>query len=165
MGLIEIVAADRQWAIGRDGGMCHHLPADMAFFKQTTMGGVLILGRKTLDSFPGGRPLPGRVNIVITRQKDFYREGCIIVHSPQEALQRAKEYVPRPAFVVGGGEIYRQMLPWCTKAYVTKIDTIFDQPDTFVDDLDARPEWQVSAVSEKKEYSGITFQFVTYERQ
>ena len=164
MALIEIVAADRNWGIGKDGDMCHHLPEDMAFFRRTTLGGVLLMGRKTLDSFPGGKPLPKRINIVITHQKDFEREGCLVVHSVEEALSLAQTFAPKPVFVVGGGTIYRQMLPFCTKAYITKIDTTFEAPDTFIDNLDALASWRVIEESAPMEQNGLSFRFVTYER-
>ncbi len=156
-----IVAVTSDWAIGKDNKLLLSIPEDMKFFRETTGGGTLIMGRKTLESFPGGNPLKGRINIVITRDADYVKEGAIIVHSPEEALSRAAEYTDRECFVIGGESIYRQMIGHCDMAYVTKAGVTADA-DAFFPDLDNDKSWKVSTCSEEKEYEGIRYRFVTY---
>ena len=103
-----IVVTDKQWAIGRSGDLLFSLPGDMKHFRTLTTDGTVIMGRKTLDSFPGGRPLPKRRNIVITRSPDFCREGCEIVHRPEEALALAGD--GDDVWLIGGGSIYAALL-------------------------------------------------------
>ncbi len=160
-----IVAVDEKFGIGIDGGLLTDLPEDMKFFKDKTMNSVVILGRKTLLSFPGGKPLKNRVNIIITRDKSFKAEGCIIVHSVEEAAELAKrDYAHKEIFVIGGGSVYRQMLKYCSTAYITKIYKTFEEADTFIDNLDKLPQWVVEYESDLKEHNDIKFKFVTYKR-
>ena len=114
-----IVVVDRNWAIGRDGGLLFSLPTDMKRFRSLTIDGTVILGRKTLDSFPGGRPLPRRRNIVITRNVDFDRQGCEIVPSPQAALELAAGTEADKLWIIGGGSVYAALLSRCKRAYLT----------------------------------------------
>lgn len=159
-----IVATGRDWAIGRDGGLLVENPVDMKFFRETTMGKVVIMGRKTLESFPGGTPLKNRVNIVLTRNEDFEREGAIIAHSPDEVRKLVKDYGEDQVFVIGGEQIYRAFLKDCTKAYVTRMRQTFPA-DTWFPDLDQDPEWELAEKSEIMEWNGIQFTFCTYERK
>ena len=125
-----IVVADRSWAIGRDGGLLFSLPTDMKRFRSLTMGGAVILGRKTLESFPGGRPLPKRKNIVITRRKDLQVEGAVVVSSLAEALDAAGDTPPDQIWVIGGGSVYTALLERCKRVYLTKVDAQAEDPDT-----------------------------------
>ena len=160
-----IVAADERFGIGIKGDLLTPLPEDMKFFKEKTMGSVVILGRKTLLSFPNGKPLKGRVNVVITTDKNFKEEGCVVVHSIEEAVELAKsQYAEKEIFVIGGGSVYKQMLKYCDTAYITKIYKTFEEADTFIDNLDKLSEWVVEEESDLKEYEGLTFRFVTYKR-
>ncbi len=163
--MIMIVAADKKWGIGINGDLLTPLPEDMKFFREKTANSVVIYGRKTLESFPGGKPLKNRVNIVITTNKNFQCDGAIIVHSVEEAAQKATEYTDKNVFVIGGGTIYKQMLKYCDKAYITKIDRVFDEADTFIHNLDELEQWHVVEESDVKEYEGTKFKFVTYEKQ
>ena len=158
-----IVAVDRNWAIGYQNRLLCSIPADMKFFRETTTGHVVVMGRKTLESFPGGRPLKNRVNVVITGREDYEKEGAVIVHSPGEAADYLSRYAPEEVFVIGGESIYRQMLPYCSTAYVTCMQAAF-QADTYFPDLDADPDWQCVAVSEKMTHEGIEFFFKKYIR-
>ena len=116
-----IAAVDRNWAIGRNGKLLVSIPQDMAYFRQMTTGKVVIMGRKTLESFPKKKPLRNRAeNIVITRQMDYQAEGATVVHSVEEALNAAARYDTRDVFVIGGGEVYRSLLPYCDTAYITR---------------------------------------------
>lgn len=159
-----IAAVDRNWAIGRDNRLLISIPEDMKFFRETTAGAVVIMGRKTLESFPGGRPLKNRINIVITRDPSYENEDTIIVHTPEEAVRAAGDYPDREAFVIGGESIYRQMAPLCETIYITKVDAGYEA-DAFFPDLDADPAWEITNESEIKEYEGINFRFVTYSRK
>lgn len=157
-----IVAADANWGIGRENKLLVSIPADMKFFRTTTTGKVVIMGRKTLESFPGGLPLKNRVNIVLTRDKNYQAKGAVVVHSVEEALEEAKKY-EEEVYVIGGDSVYKQMLPYCSKAYVTKIDFAYEA-DSFFPDLDKEGEWKVTGRSEEQTYFDIEYEFRTYER-
>ena len=159
--MIMIVAADEKWGIGKNGGLLTPLPEDMKFFREKTKDSVVILGRK---SFPDGKPLKNRVNIVISRQENIPVEGIVKVSSVEEAAEEAKKYKGKNVFVIGGGTIYRQMLKYCDTAYITKIEKTFDDADTFIDNLDELDEWKIVEKSDVKEYNGTKFSFVTYKR-
>ena len=131
-----IVAMAKNRVIGRDNQLPWHLPADLRHFKQTTMGHPIIMGRKTYESI--GRPLPGRQNIVITRNPDFQAEGCLVVHSLQEALAAVPE--AEEVFIIGGASLYREALPLADRIYLTLVDAEVEG-DTFFPELDAS-EWQ-----------------------
>lgn len=162
--MIMIVAADEKWGIGKNGGLLTPLPEDMKFFREKTKDSVVILGRKNLESFPDGKPLKNRVNIVISRQENIPVEGIVKVSSVEEAAEEAKKYKGKNVFVIGGGTIYRQMLKYCDTAYITKIEKTFDDADTFIDNLDELDEWKIVEKSDVKEYNGTKFSFVTYKR-
>ena len=157
-----IVAVDKNWAIGKDNRMMWSIPADMKFFRETTKGNIVIMGRKTLESFPQGQPLKNRVNIVITRKKDYKVKGAVIVHSVEEAVKEAKKYEGE-LFVIGGESIYRAMLAYCDTAYVTKIDHAFDA-DTYFPNLDEDEEWQMITISEEQTCFDLEYYFTVYER-
>lgn len=163
--MIMIVAADEKWGIGINGDLLTPLPEDMKFFREKTKDSVIIMGRKTLLSFPNGKPLKNRVNIVITTDKNFSEEGCIVCHTIEEAAETSKNYTDKEVFVVGGGTVYRQMLKYCDTAYITKINKTFEEADTFIDNLDKIEEWVIAEESELKEHNGLNFRFVTYKRK
>ena len=117
-----IVAVDKNWAIGMDNKLFVSIPEDMKFFRSETTGKVVVLGRKTLDTFPGGQPLKNRTNIILTRNPNYQVKGAIICHSVEEVLEELKKYNDEDIFVIGGESIYRQLLPYCKTAYITKID-------------------------------------------
>lgn len=154
-----IVACDRNWGIGRGNQLLCRLPGDLRYFKEKTLGKKILIGRRTLDSFPGGRPLPGRENIVLTRDLSFAREGCVAVHSIRESLRLADDVI-----VCGGESVYRALLPYVDTVWVTKIDAVFEA-DRFFPDLDADPDfvmdWQAA---ESCEDNGISYRFVRYTR-
>lgn len=157
-----IVAVDKNWAIGKDNRMMWSIPADMKFFRETTKGNIVIMGRKTLESFPQGQPLKGRVNIVITRNPNYKVKGAVIVHSTEEALEEARKHEGE-VFVIGGESIYREMLPVCDTAFVTKIDHAYDA-DTYFPDLDADREWKMTKISEEQTCFDLEYYFTVYER-
>lgn len=158
-----IVAADENWGIGKDGGLLTHLPGDMKYFRETTMGHVVVMGRKTLESFPGGKPLKNRTNIVLTRNTDYAPQDVILCHSMEETLKQLEQYDSEDVFIIGGGTIYRQFLPYCERAYVTRILKTF-QADTDFENLDADPQWTLASVSDRQEHNGIFYEFRIYRR-
>lgn len=161
-GMNAIVVVDRNWAIGKDGNLLVHLPGDLKYYKQKTIGNVIVVGRKTLESFPGGKPLPGRTNIVITRNEDYDKEGCVVCHSKEQVMEKLQEYDTEKVFVAGGAEVYRQFMDVCDSFYVTKIDDEFEA-DRYFPDLDAlgyEVVWE-SLVQEEK---GISYRFLKYSK-
>lgn len=157
-----IVAVDKNWAIGKDNKLMWSIPADMKFFRETTTGKVVIMGRKTLESFPQGQPLKNRVNIVITRNKNYKVKDAVIVHSVEEALGEAKKY-EKEAYVIGGESIYRAMLPYCERAFVTKIDHAYDA-DTYFPNLDKDEDWRMTKISDEQTCFDLEYYFTVYER-
>ena len=161
----QIVNVNLSWGIGKDGDLLCHIPEDMRFFKDMTMGKTVVMGRKTLESFPGGKPLKGRKNIVLTRSLDT--DG-----SPETELfyvngkEQLFELLPKDTsevFVIGGESIYRLLLPYCDTFYVTK-NTCTGDADTFYPDLDNEPGLSLVYESEEKEHNGVSYRFCTYKR-
>ena len=156
-----IVAVYDDWGIGRDGTQPVALSADRKFFRETTRGALVIAGRRTIADFPGQKPLPGRVNVAITRQ-NMDIPGFTVVHSPEEAVEVAK--TAARAFVIGGGSVYRQMLPYCDTAYITKVHCTIDS-DTFFPDLDADSAWELKEILQSGEENGISYEMCLYIRK
>lgn len=156
-----IVAVYDDWGIGCCGTQPVALSADRKFFRQTTKGAMVIAGRRTIEDFPGKQPLPGRVNVMLSRG-DAEIPGFLLCHSPEEAAKLADGAAR--AFVIGGGSVYRQMLPLCDRAYVTKVHTIIPC-DTFFPDLDEDPQWELKEVLQSGEEDGIAYEMCLYERQ
>lgn len=157
-----IVAVDKNWAIGKNNKLMWSIPADMKYFRETTKGNIVIMGRKTLESFPQSQPLKNRVNIVITKNKDYKVKDAVVVHSIEEALEEAKKYEGIP-YVIGGESIYRAMLPYCDTALITKIDHAFDA-DTYFPNLDEDEEWKMTKISEEQTCFDLEYYFTVYER-
>ena len=158
-----IAACDLNWGIGKDGKLLVSIPADKKFFRAKTEGSVIIMGRKTLESLPGGRPLPDRRNIVITTGTGLKAPDVLAVHSPEEAVRAAASFGTEESFVIGGGEIYRALLPYCDTAYITRIDYAYDA-DTFFPDLDADPGWRRTEEGEEQTYFDLVYRFDVYRR-
>ncbi len=158
-----IVNADKNWAIGNRNKLLVSIPADMRFFKEQTAGNVIILGRKTLETFPGGKPLKDRVNIVMSQKKNLEIPGATVVHSVEEALEAVKDYPSEKVFVVGGASIYEQMFPYCDVAHVTRTDYAYEA-DTYFPNLEENKEWQLTGQSEEQTYYDLEYVFCKYER-
>lgn len=139
-----IAAVDLNWAIGRDGDQLCYIPADLKRFQALTTGHPVILGRKTLATFPGGRPLKNRRNLILSRDSAF---------------------APADSFVIGGASVYAALLDWCDTAYITKIGRAWEGADAFFPDLDAGPDWEMAEEGEPQEHAGIPFRYVTYRRR
>ncbi len=160
-----IVAVDKNWAIGYKNDLLVSIPDDMKFFRETTTGHVVIMGKNTLESFPGKKPLKNRTNIVIALEKDYKVDGAKVVYSIEEALEEAKKYDSEDVFVIGGGSIYRQMLPYCDTAYITYINHEY-AADTFIPNLDEmQDEWYIAEESEEHTYFDIEYFFRKYKRK
>lgn len=157
-----IVVVDQNWAIGRGKRLLFSLPTDMRRFRALTLEGTVILGRKTLDSFPGGRPLPRRRNIVITRDLAFAREGAETASSPEEALALAAGTPEDRLWVIGGGSIYRALLPRCKRVYLTKVDAAADGADTFFPNLDQLDGWALEAAGDSIMENSVAYRFLDY---
>ena len=157
-----IVAADQNWAIGKDNKLLISIPADMKFFRTTTTGKVVVMGRKTLESFPGGQPLKKRTNIVLTRDKNYKVKDAIV--EIEEVLEELKKYDSEDVYVIGGDSIYSQMLPYCDTAHVTKIDFAYEA-DSWFPNLDEDPEWKIAEESEEQTYFDLEYTFVKYVRK
>ncbi len=156
-----IVAVYDDWGIGKDGTQPIALSADRKFFRETTKGACVIVGRKTLADFPGGRPLPKRTNVVLTRQA-MEIPDVITCRSPEAAVEIGKNH--EKVFVIGGGSVYKTMLPYCNRAYITKVHCT-PESDTFFPDLDADPAWQQEALLQSGEEDGITYEMIVYTRK
>lgn len=158
-----IAAVDRNWAIGKNGRLLVSIPNDQKHFRQETMGKVVVLGRRTLQTFPQGMPLQGRTNMILSRDKDFHVKGALVLHSIEELLRKLEGYPSQDVYCVGGESIYRQLLPYCDTAHITKIDQTYEA-DTYFPNLDKDPEWQITADSDEQTYFDIAYTFLKYER-
>lgn len=156
-----IVAVFDNWGIGKDGTQPVALHADRKFFRETTRGAMVIAGRRTIEDFPGQKPLPGRVNVALTRSgKEI--PGFTVCISAQEAVELAS--TADRAMVIGGGSIYTQMLPYCDTAYVTKVHVTPDS-DTFFPNLDEDPDWVLAEILQSGEEEGIAYEMCRYQRK
>lgn len=158
-----IVVVDENWNIGRDGGLLVHLSGDLKYFKKRTYGKTLVMGRKTLESFPGAKPLPGRKNLVLTRNRDYAPEGCAVYHSKEEVMEQLGADTSE-IFVSGGETVYRQFMEDCDTFYVTKIYKSFPADRSFPN-LDERDDLAITWKSEMQEEKGISYQFFEYTRK
>jgi dihydrofolate reductase len=158
-----IVAVDKNWAIGKDNKLLVSIPADMKMFRQETSGKVVVMGRRTLESFPNGLPLKNRTNIVLTSNKNYDAKGAQVVHTLEELLEEIKKYPAEDVYCIGGDSVYKLLLPYCDVAHITKIDFAYEA-DRYFPNLDEMPEWKVTAQSEEQTYFDLEYRFVKYER-
>lgn len=159
-----IVAVDQNWAIGYQNKLLVSIPEDMKFFRTTTTGKVVVMGRKTLESFPNGLPLKNRTNIVLTRNPDYHVKDALVFNSVEEVLESLKQYDTEDVYVIGGDTIYRQLLPYCDVAHVTRIDHAYTA-DAWFPNLEENPEWELTGESDEKTYFDLEFTFCRYERK
>ena len=159
-----IAAVDNNWAIGFQNSLLVRIPEDQKWFRETTTGKAVIMGRKTLESFPNKAPLKNRTNIVITKDMDYKVDGAIVVHSIEEAIEAAKDFSDEDIFVIGGESIYRQMLPYCNVAHITKIDYTY-QADAYFPNLDKEEGWVITDTSDERTYFDLIYEFVKYEKK
>ena len=159
-----IAAVDANWAIGNKNRLLTSIPADMKFFREKTMGHVVVMGRKTLESFPNGLPLKNRVNIVLTANRSYKVKDAVIGHTKEELLEELKKYDSNELYVIGGGSIYEMLIPYCDTAYITKIDHAY-AADTYFPNLDQMDDWEMTEVSEEQTCFDLEYVFAKYERK
>ena len=157
-----IVAVDKNWAIGRNNKLLVSIPADMKFFRQTTTGKVVVMGRKTLESFPNGLPLKNRTNVVLTKNENYKVQDAVVVHSMEELKKELKKYDSEDIYVIGGASVYRQLLSYCRFAHVTKIDHAYEA-DTYFPNLDELTEWSIAGDSDEQTYFDLEYAFMLYQ--
>lgn len=158
-----IVAVDKNWAIGYQNHLLVKIPNDQKWFQKVTTGRVVVMGRKTMETFPNGMPLKNRINVVLTGNKELKTKDAYFVYSVDELVEYLKQYDDEDIFVIGGESVYRQLLPYCHKAYITKIDYTY-QADTFFPNLDKDPEWRLVEESDEQTYFDLCYTFAKYER-
>lgn len=158
-----IVAVDKNWAIGKNGKLLVSIPADMKFFRETTTGNVVVMGKNTLNSFPNGLPLKNRVNIVMTTNRSFDGKGADVVYSLEDVLEEVKKYDTDRVYVIGGAAVYEQLLEYCDTAYVTYIDYAYEA-DRYFPNLDKMEEWRLEEESEEQTYFDVEYYFRKYVR-
>ena len=158
-----IASADQNWAIGKDNQLLIRIPDDMKRFRQMTTGHVVVMGRKTLESFPNQAPLKDRVNIVMTTNPSYQPKGVVIVHSVEELKEELKKYNTQDVYVIGGDSIYRQLLDLCDTAYITKIDYAY-AADAYLPNLEEWDDWKLCEESEEQTYCDVIYSYQTYRR-
>ncbi len=159
-----IVAVDQNWGIGSKGRLLVSIPADMKFFRSTTLGKVVVMGRKTLESFPNGAPLKDRVNIVLTKNPNFTKDGVVVVHDLDELHEELKNYNSDDVYIIGGAAVYAQLIDECDLAYVTKIDYAYEA-DAYFPNLDEKENWEVAVEGEEETYYDLEYYFMTYRKK
>ncbi len=161
---VNIIAAiDKNRGIGKNGELLVRIPKDHKRFREMTTGKVVVLGRKTLATFPQGIPLPDRTNIVLSANPDFKVKGAQVVHSVDELLEELKEYDSDDVYVIGGESIYSQLLPYCDRAYMTEIDYAYDA-DSYFPDFLTGGEWEKVSESDEQIYFDLSYYFVEYRK-
>lgn len=159
-----IAAVDKNWGIGLKGDLLVRIPNDHKHFREETTGKVVVLGRKTMDTFPGGQPLKNRTNFVLSSDQNYQVKGAVTVHSIDELMEELKQYPSEDIYIIGGESIYRQLLPFCDTAHITTIDHAYEA-DTYFPDLDKMPDWKITEQSEEQTYFDLEYVFVKYERK
>ncbi|MCX4341312.1 MAG: dihydrofolate reductase [Lachnospiraceae bacterium] len=159
-----IVAVDNNWAIGCKNSLLVRIPADHKNFRQETTGKVVVLGRKTLETFPQGMPLPNRKNIILSANPDYQVKDAVVVHNKEELDAELQKYPTEDVYIIGGESVYRMMLPECDVVHVTKIDHDYEA-DAYFPNLDEDGEWEITAESDEQTYFDLPYYFVKYERK
>lgn len=156
-----IVAVDKNWAIGCKGQLLDHFPEDLKYFKTMTFGKAVVMGRETFESLPGRKPLRDRINIVLTTRKDFIETDVVVCHSSDELFEKLKRYPKEDIYIIGGEAVYTQLLPFCTEAYITKINKEYEA-DKYFPNLDDNESWEQVSSSEAHYHNDIEFFFTKY---
>ena len=165
--MILLFAVDNNWNIGYKGDLLVKISKDLKRFKKLTTGNIMIMGRKTFESLPGKKALPNRINIVMTRNKDYSADDIIVVHSVEELFEKLKEINPNndmEHYLIGGGNIASSLMPYCTKAYITKIFKAFEKADTSMPSLDEDDTWKIEKTSQTYTQDDFEYQYVDYIR-
>ena len=159
-----IANVDQNWAIGKNNQLLVKIPADMKFFRETTTGKVVVMGRRTLESFPNGQPLKNRTNIVLTHDHTYQVKDAVIVYSMEELREELKKYPSEDIYVIGGESIYSQLVDECDVAHITRVDYAYDA-DAHFPNLDEKPEWRITQDSEEQTYFDLIYHFYKYEKK
>ena len=159
-----IAAVDKNWGIGNKGSLLVRIPEDMRFFKSKTVGNVVVVGRKTIDTFPGKKPLNDRVNIILTRDENYKCDGAVVVNSIEELLEKLKEYNSDDIYIIGGESIYNQMIDYCDTAYITYIDYSYES-DAFFPNLEEKSDWKMIDESDEYTYFDVEYYHRTYTKR
>ena len=159
-----IVAVDKNWAIGYQNKLLVSIPNDQKMFRNETIEKVVVLGRKTMETFPGGQPLKKRTNIILSTDPSYQVKDAMVVHSIEELLEELKQYPSEDVYIIGGDSVYKQMLPYCDVAHVTKIDHAYEA-DSYFPNLDEDKDWEIVATSDEQTYFDIAYEFVKYQRK
>ena len=157
-----IVAIDKENGIGLHGDQLYRIPEDLKYFQKMTIGKVVVMGHSTLKALPGAGPLPGRGNIVLTSRENVTIDGCIVCRSLRELFESIAPYESGDVFVIGGESVYKQLLEYCSLAYVTKIDCA-SPADRFFPKLEEEKHWVLVSESEEREYEGLRFRYQVFE--
>lgn len=158
-----ILHADKEWGIGKSNGLMFSIPADMKFFRETTTGNVVVMGSNTLKSFPGGRPLKNRTNIVLWPGGEK-RDDCTVVGSLDELFAEIKKYNSDKVFVIGGAMMYKTLLPYCDEVLVTRVEAV-GGADAYFENLDNNPDFELAYCSQPQETNGYIIRFTTYKNK
>ncbi len=158
-----IAAVDARWGIGKDNCLLVSIPEDMKYFRTVTLGHVVVMGRKSLESLPGKKPLKNRTSLILTRNPDYQVEGAVFLHSLEELFEELKKYPDEEVWCIGGESVYKALLPYSDEVRITHINQVFDA-DAFFPNLDEDPDWEMSSCSELKNYEGLEYRFCTYRR-
>lgn len=159
-----IACVDKNWAIGNKGELLVSIPSDKKLFKELTDGKVVIGGRKTMEAIPGGTTLGGRINIILTSDKKYTYGNAVIVHSIDEALEELKKYYDEDIFVIGGEKVYKEFMPYCSRAYITKVDYEYEA-DAYLENLEKSDEWIMTHDSDEWTYYDLEYYFYQYKRK
>lgn len=157
-----IVVVDKAYGIGRDNGLLTHLTDDLKYFRRTTLNKVVVMGRKTLESLPGGKPFDKRTNIVITTNKDYHTEYAQVVHNFDELFRVLEQYPSEDVFICGGATIYNALYPYCEYGYITKIDATFEA-DTYLEKIEDKPAWELNWTGDTMTNKGYDFLWTKYK--
>jgi dihydrofolate reductase len=161
--LKAIAVVDQNWAIGHEGKLLAHIPGDLSYFREKTLGKILVIGRETLAGFPGGKPLPGRTTLVLSRDPN-YAAPCAVFASLEACLAFLTRFPGEDVFVAGGASVYKQLLPWCDSCLITKIEAAFPA-DRYFENLDQRTDFQVVWTGEPRWENGFSYRFMEYRRR
>ncbi len=156
-----IVCVSRNWGIGKDNQLLFHIPNDLKQFRALTIGKTIVMGHNTLKSLPGGKPLPERTNIVLSRDPSLVVEGATVCHDMQDVLIELSTVSPDDVFIIGGASVYKMFLPYCRRALITRVDAA-PEADSFFPDLQEHPQWKIRQESDFMEHNGLSYQYVEY---
>jgi len=159
-----IAAVDKNWAIGNRGQQLVSIPLDQKMFRDETLGKVIVMGRKTLESLPGGKPLYGRLNVVLSTDKKYQVSGAVVCNSIEQTMEVLRTYPRETIYVIGGQTIYEQFLPYCHTAYITYIDFAYSA-DTYFPDLDQKEDWKTIQVSDEQTYFDLCYEYRVYKKE